>query len=187
MEIAGVPALPSALSLTGAALAIDGARRLDSPLGLLEVAAGRSLDLADGAVARALDQTSEAGAAIDAVADKAAGLALLVGEWRRDIAPRTALAAIAIQNAANGVATYVAQRRHPEAELRPSRDGKHAMFAQNIALGAYAAGNLLQQSRPRPARLLRGLGHLATVVGVGYYGSRATAGYVRRAASVQNG
>jgi len=180
-ESANFYPIPSTISLLGGALAIDGARRLDTPMGIVEVAVGRSLDLLDGPVARALDQTSELGAAIDATTDKLAGLAMLTSEWRKEIAPRSALVAIAAQNVANGVATFVAQRRHPDQGLRPSPAGKRAMFAQNVALGAYAVSHVVAERQPRAAQALRGLGHLATAVGVGYYGLRATAGYVRRA------
>jgi phosphatidylglycerophosphate synthase len=174
--------IPSAISLAGGALAIDGARRIDTPFGIAEVAVGRSLDLVDGPVARSLDQTSELGAAIDATTDKLAGLAILVNEWRKDVAPRSALLAIAAQNLLSGAATVAAQHRYPDQELRPSRDGKRAMFAQNVALGAYAISHVVAERRPRAAQVLRGLGHVATVVGVGHYGLRATAGYIRRAA-----
>lgn len=180
-EIAEFYPIPSAISLVGGILAVDGARRIDTPLGIAEVAVGRGLDLIDGPVARALDQTSELGAAVDATTDKLAGLALLVSEWRKGIAPRSALAAIGAQNVMNGVATFVAQRRHPDQELTPSVDGKRAMFAQNIALGAYAVSHVLAERQPRAAQALRGLGHVAAAVGVGYYGLRATVGYIQRA------
>jgi hypothetical protein len=57
------------------------------------------------------------------------------------------------------------------------------MFAQNAALGAYAVSHVLAERQPRTAQALRGLGHVATAVGVGYYGLRATVGYIRRAAA----
>lgn len=180
-ELSDIASLPNTISATGMALAIDGARRIDTPTGFVELAVGRALDLVDGPVARATGHTSEFGATVDALSDKAAGLAMLVSEWRKDIAPKPALAAMFIQNTANGVATYWAMRKDPTQELKRSDDGGKAMFAQNVAVGAYAIGNLLHERRPQAGRLFRGLGHVATAVGVGYYGTRATVGYFKRA------
>jgi len=183
LEILGVPILPTAVTLIGVCLSIDGARKIDTIEGIAEVIVGRTCDLADGALARALGQTSDPGAIADAFSDKAAGLAILASEWKKDIAPKPALAAMFIQNTANGIATYWAKRKNPNMELSRSKDGARAMFMQNVAVGAYAIGNVLKETDPVRARQHRTLGHVATGVGVGYFGVKATSGYFKRAVS----
>ncbi len=173
--------LPNAISATGFALAVRGSSNLETPQGLFETAAGRSLDLVDGAVARATGQTSEFGATVDATLDKFAGLAIVVSEWRKEIAPKAALIAMLAQNVVNASATAVAMKRHPECDFAPTKDGKHAMAVQNFALASYAIAGLFKESHPRAHRGFRALGHLATGVGVGYYGVKATAEYIHRA------
>ena len=55
------------------------------------IAAGRFGDVVDGFVARKLDMSSDAGAIADVVADKLGMLAISVGMWRHDIAPKPVL------------------------------------------------------------------------------------------------
>lgn len=179
-----VVTLPNAISATGFILAVHGARRLDTPLGLAETAAGRVLDLADGYVARATGQTSEFGASLDATFDKFASLAIVASEWHKDIAPKPALVAMMSQNIINSVATGIAIKKHPAQVIASSRDGKYAMAAQNFALAAYAQAEILQDSRARTSQAIRNIGHIATVVGVGFFGVKATVGYIKRIQAV---
>lgn len=172
---------PNAISAAGFALVLDGARKIDEPAGLAEVAVGRGLDLLDGTVARATGQSSELGAAVDATLDKFGGLAILAAEWRKGIAPKAAIAGIFVQNVANGIATARAMSKYPDEELAPSTAGKYAMATQNLALGAYAAANLAKDSAPKTSKFLRGAGHVATFVGVGVFGLKATTDYIKRA------
>ncbi len=173
--------IPNAVSTTGLGLVYDGSKKIDEPLGLLEVMAGRWMDLIDGPIARHTGQTSEFGATVDASFDKLGGLAILAAEWRKDVAPKPALAAIFAQNLINGIATVAAAKTHPSEDLRPSRAGKYAMFSQNIALSAYASSKLLRRAQPKTAETLRNAGNLATVVGVGIFGVKATYDYIKRA------
>jgi phosphatidylglycerophosphate synthase len=173
--------LANAISITGFTLAVHGANSIDTPRGLAETAVGRTLDLADGYVARATGQASEFGAAVDATLDKLAGVAIIASEWRKGTAPKPALAAITAQNVLNSVATGVAIKRHPDMNMTSTKDGKYAMAAQNVALAAYAGADILKTKHPLAGKAMRALGHTATVVGVGYYGARATYGYIQRA------
>lgn len=178
---ADIVTLPNAITLTGFGMAVHGATRLDTPTGLAETTAGRLLDLADGAVARATNSESEIGVALDAMLDKFAGLTIIAAEWQKDIAPKPALAAIIGQNLVNGVATAVAVRRHSEMNMAPCKNGKRAMAAQNAALAAYAYAEQLRPNHPNVGGFLRMAGHVATAVGVGYYGTKATGEYILRA------
>lgn len=175
-----IATVPDAISVVGFALALHGACRLNTPLGLAEAAVGRGLDVVDGYYARATGQTSEFGASLDATLDKFAGLAIVASEWHKSIAPKPALIAILGQNIVNTVATAIAVKKYPDQVFAPSKAGKYAMASQNLALAAYAQAELLQDSLPRTSQVMRQIGHVATIVGVGIFGTKATAGYIKR-------
>jgi phosphatidylglycerophosphate synthase len=181
VQKADVLTWPNLMSATGFAMAVHGSTRLNTTSGLVETVAGRLLDVADGFVARRTGQASEFGATVDATLDKFAGLAILVAEGQKGIAPLSDLGAMFGQNITNSVATAVAIKRHPELDLAPTKDGKHAMASQNLALGAYAFGNLIKDHYPRAAQVSRTVGRAATIAGVYYFGSKATNDYVNRA------
>lgn len=181
IQSADIYSIPNAMSAIGFALVLDGTRKIDEAAGITEIAAGRTLDLLDGAAARALGQGSELGAAIDANCDKFGGLAILIAEWRKEIAPKEAIAAMFTQNLGNAIATGFAMKRNPGQDLKPSRAGKYAMFSQNLALGAYATSNVLKEKHTGMSKSLRRLGHVATGIGVGLFGATATLGYIKRA------
>lgn len=170
--------LPNAVSAAGFALVVHGAMNMDTTFGLAEVAAGRSLDVLDGYLARRLNQSSPLGAALDATLDKLAMGAIIVSAGYHDMAPVAALAGIAVQNAGNIVATAVAKHNYPDRELHPSRAGKYAMALQNIALGAYGVSFLLEQGTTSDSFGM--LGHVAAITGIGL-GVKATIDYFRRA------
>ena len=62
--------IPNLISVTGAALAMHGSEKIDTPEGLAECVVGRLADVLDGKVARMTGQTSNFGAALDAITDK---------------------------------------------------------------------------------------------------------------------
>lgn len=180
-RIADVFTLPNAISAVGLGLVLKGSARADTGWGIGLTVAGRLLDLLDGKVARMTGQTSQLGAAVDAAFDKAGVLAIGVNEWRYRVAPRPALLAIAAQNAVNLAATAVSARLGGDEELAPVHDGKKAMGYQNAALGAYAVAALLRRRRvPAGALTFQLTGHAGLVIGVGYFGIRASRQYVRQ-------
>jgi phosphatidylglycerophosphate synthase len=178
-RIADVFTVPNAISAVGLGLVLKGSARADTGWGIGLTVAGRLLDLLDGKVARMMNQSSQFGAGVDAAFDKAGVLAIGVNEWRYRIAPRPALLAIAAQNAVNLTATAISARLGGDDELAPVHDGKRAMGYQNAALGAYAVAALLRRRGVPTGALTFGLtGHANLVVGVGYYGIRASRQYV---------
>jgi phosphatidylglycerophosphate synthase len=169
----------NAISAAGFALTAFGAAHLGTPLGLAEVGVGRTLDLVDGPVARRTG-TSEFGVAVDATLDKLGVGVVMVEAWQQDIMPKSVLVAIAAHNAINAVASVVAAWRHPSEPMAPSRSGKYAMAAENVALGGYVLANVLEGNE-QVSNLLSGIGAIATLAGVGVLGTHATYGYLRRA------
>jgi hypothetical protein len=86
-----VATVPNLVSVAGLLLTVHGARRLHTPAGIAEVTVGRLLDLADGYLARALDQSSQLGAGLDALLDKAGVTAVGLQLWRGCAPSRPAL------------------------------------------------------------------------------------------------
>ena len=62
--------IPNAITLAGGILAWRGSKELNNPCGLSKAALGRLLDTIDGPVSRFTGQTSDVGAALDAITDK---------------------------------------------------------------------------------------------------------------------
>lgn len=179
-EFEEIATLPNLISLTGAALAFHGSTHIETRTGLAETAVGRLLDLVDGQVARYTGQTSPLGEAVDSTLDKLAGLAIVTSEWRKNIAPKPALATMVGMNVFNSVATAVAMKRNPNQDLSATQNGKLAMAVQNAALAAYAGAEVVRDANPTLSGRLRILGHAATTVGVGYFGVLAARDYLRR-------
>ncbi|MBA2471501.1 MAG: hypothetical protein DLM61_04285 [Pseudonocardiales bacterium] len=175
-----VATVPNLVSAAGLLLTVHGARRLHTPAGIAEVAVGRLLDLVDGYLARALDQSSQFGAGLDAIFDKAGVTAVGLQLWRRCAPSRPALLAIAGQNAVNLVSTVITGVYDRGPLLEPAAEGKRAMAAQNAAMAAYAVSGLFAGSSRRTRHALLWAGHGAAIIGIGY-GLPASGQYVRRA------
>ncbi|HZD15835.1 MAG TPA: CDP-alcohol phosphatidyltransferase family protein [Pseudonocardiaceae bacterium] len=172
--------VPNLVSVTGLLLTVHGARRLHTPAGIAEVTVGRLLDLVDGYLARALEQSSQFGAGLDAMFDKAGVTAVGMQLWRRSAPSRPALLAIAGQNAINLVSTVITGVYDRGPGLLPAAEGKRAMAAQNAAIAAYAVSGLFAGSSRRTRHALLWVGHGATVIGIGY-GLPASGQYIWRA------
>lgn len=85
--------VPNAVSAASFAAVWDGANKMGTLEGLSKMASGRFGDLVDGFLARALNQSSQFGAGLDAALDKI-GVAKIIHEaWKREAAPRDQLAA----------------------------------------------------------------------------------------------
>jgi len=173
--------IPNAMSPIGYWLVCDGINRgVTTPEGLAEVFVGRMIDLGDGFVARLLNQSSAAGAFLDATLDKLASKKILDAVVAEDLVPPVFEAAMTAQNAANTALTVAAKVLHPSRRLAPSREGKRSMAAQGLMLGAYAMAEIVRQEKPKAAELVRGTGHFLGAAGLFYYGPQAIDGYGRR-------
>jgi phosphatidylglycerophosphate synthase len=161
-------------TVVGFALTVYGSTILNSWTGLVLVTVGRLFDILDGYVARHFKLASTFGATLDATLDKLGGLSILIAEWHFGIAPLWAISLMFLQNVANATASYLYARKF-HTMLMPSIDGKHAMFAQNLAVGSFALAYLIQNSYI--SSFFWGAGIVLTVVGVGYFGFRATKYY----------
>ncbi len=159
----------NASSLLGLALTTYGSLHINSLSGVLVIGLGRFIDIFDGKIARAT-HTSPFGALVDATCDKL-GLAVLIpAAWFGHVAPYWLLGYILIQNVANVILSLwnAARGGKPTA----SRFGKHALFIQNISLGSYALGNVLDNELFKLLGLVLGVASIIWAV-------RATVGYAK--------
>jgi|GEM_PF-501505 hypothetical protein len=174
--------IPNAMSLVGGKLTWEGAENLEHVSGLAQVIIGRTLDVADGAVARATGQTSDVGAAVDAITDKVVTLKLLYEMLKKGAAPNSVIGTIAVLNTTNAIATGIANcRSEHKGETRPTTSGKLAMAGEMLALFAYAGAHTAEQNgKPKLAKTLRGVGHTAFIASLPL-AAHASWTYIKRA------
>jgi phosphatidylglycerophosphate synthase len=173
--------LPTAISVGGYALVCDGIERgITTPTGFMEVAAGRTMDLVDGYVARKFDQASEFGGLVDGGLDKRGIFKIMKAVKEEGLSPAIFEDAITAQGSANAWLTAMTKVMHPYQKLFPSRDGKRAMALQGLGQGAYPLAEMVKAKSPRLGTAIRCGGHALNAAGLFYYGPRATEGYARR-------
>ncbi|MEN9380089.1 MAG: hypothetical protein RJB15_1785 [Pseudomonadota bacterium] len=210
VEAQDILTIPNAISAVGFGMVAKGTLQegLDTPKGAGLVLTGRAFDLIDGHVARKLNQSSDFGAQVDAVLDKAGVGLILVEGVRRDIIPKPIAAAAATQNLANAFYAKATKRKYPQQSLSPSREGKLSMWWVNMSFGSFTLSALARNqadnaeavvqngeslSEDRLKELEEGRdflrktqtaskisGYVAAGVGLLYYGTRATYGYHKR-------
>ena len=179
--------IPNAMSLVGGKLTWEGAENLEHVSGLAQVITGRTLDVADGAVARATGQTSNVGAAVDAITDKVVTLKLLYEMLKKGAAPKSVIGTIALLNTINAIATGVANyRSEHKGETRPTTSGKLAMAGETLALFAYAGAHTAEHNgESKLAKTLRRVGRTA-FIGSLPLAAHASWTYIKRAISGGN-
>ena len=174
--------IPNAITLTGGILAWRGAEELNNPCGLSKVALGRLLDIIDGPVSRLTGQTSDVGAALDAITDKIVMAKILHEMNKKELAPEKVIDTVAVLNLINALATGIANLRSDEkAETRPTKSGKLAMAGETVTLISYIAAHIAEQDKnPKLAKLLRKLGAGAFAASLPF-AAHATCTYIKRA------
>ena len=174
--------IPNFISMTGAALAIHGSKKIDTAEGLAECAVGRLADVLDGKVARMTGQTSNFGAALDATTDKIVMAKILYEMNKKGLAPKHVLGIVATLNLINAGATGIANLRSDEkGETRPTKSGKLAMAGETVTLISYIAAHIAEQDKnPKLAEILRKLGAGAFAASLPF-AAHATCTYIKRA------
>ena len=174
--------IPNFISMTGAALAIHGSKKIDTAEGLAECAVGRLADVLDGKVARMTGQTSNFGAALDATTDKIVMAKILYEMNKKGLAPKHVLGIVAMLNLINAGATGIANlRSDKKGETRPTKSGKLAMAGETITLISYIAAHIAEQDKnPKLAEILRKLGAGAFAASLPF-AAHATCTYIKRA------
>ena len=174
--------IPNLISVTGAALAMHGSEKIDTPEGLAECVVGRLADVLDGKVARMTGQTSNFGAALDATTDKIVMAKILYEMNKKELAPKRVLGTVATLNSINALSTGIANLRSKEkAETRPTKSGKLAMAGETVTLISYIAAHIAEQDKnPKLAKLLRKLGAGAFAASLPF-ATHATYTYIKRA------
>lgn len=122
------------ITAIGLALTILGALRLDTTIGAVLFTIGRTLDLADGWIARRT-HSSDLGAAFDAAADKIAVAFVLFMAFSLELVPLLVLCFVAFQNILNATVSIYADRK--KRRLSVSKFGKYSMFGQVVSVGGF--------------------------------------------------
>lgn len=174
--------IPNFISMTGAALAIHGSKKIDTAEGLAECAVGRLADVLDGKVARMTGQTGNFGAALDATTDKIVMAKILYEMNKKGLAPKHVLGIVATLNLINAGSTGIANLRSDEkGETRPTKSGKLAMAGETVTLISYIAAHIAEQDKnPKLAEILRKLGAEAFAASLPF-AAHATCTYIKRA------
>ena len=182
ISVKDIVTIPNAMSLVGGKLTWDGAENLEEVSGLVRVIIGRTLDVADGAVARATGQTSNVGAAVDAITDKVVTLKLLYEMLKKGAAPKSVIGTIAVLNTINAIATGITNYRSKhKGETRPTTSGKLAMAGETLALFAYARAYTAEQNgESKLAKTLRRVGRAAFIASLPP-AAHASCTYIKRA------
>ena len=175
--------VPNALSLAGLALVCRGAKDIKTAKGVSQIIAGRTLDLADGAVARTLNQSSDFGAAVDATFDKIGVLALAAEAYSQDVAPKPFIGALAIRHTLNAASSVYVALQDTEEGLRPTKSGKISMALDNLAFFGYLISSVAENEELTSEKTIKKIklaSNLVATTGLAI-GAVSTAEYIKRA------
>lgn len=160
-----IATLPTAISLAGGLLVMNGLRRgIDTPLGFAETFTGKMFDLADGWAARKFGDTktghkvasiigddrigeSYPGAVIDPVLDRVTNLSIMVEAWRNEMAPKPVIATLVGLEAIKSTASVIDYIRHAETRetRKPTKAGKIGVALGVAALGLFFTEKFVPQ------------------------------------------
>lgn len=179
----GIVTPANVVSVAGSVAVLWGARefaRGNQKRGLVAMTLGRAGDVVDGILAEKTGTKSRIGEALDAGSDKVQALgagALLAYEG---VLPRSSVAVIGAQNAANMAFAGIAKARHVP-EYHPSAAGKYSVGALWSAVTAYSAAEMARTAgHERAAHVLQVAGHVATAA-YALLGTEAAIDYARAA------
>lgn len=160
--------LPTAVSTSGLALVVQGCRNITTVSGVNKIASGRGLDLVDGAIARAFEQESDAGALADATCDKLGMAMIAASAIRTNAVPGYVLGSMFASNLTSTGLSTVAALRHPKESYRPTKAGKHCMAAFNVGIISHLYANALEHEHPELGlhQHFSNLGTVASATGI---------------------
>lgn len=133
--------------------------------GVTKIAAGRSLDLLDGAVADYFKVKSPFGKSLDSGNDMIGEAAMVIGATYGFNMPRKVSLAFVLINGAESA--VILANKHKWGELQPHRIGKYARFTENVTIGAYVIADLLNnRGYENCAKALRTIAHLGAAAAI---------------------
>jgi len=158
--------------LDGAAFVGAGwsAPRLDTWSGLVVGVASYASDILDGKIARATGTTSYLGDLIDHVGDKPKIAYALYHIWRKGLADRPLVAAVAAYNGATASIAVYDRLANGASRVEVTKDGKRAMFTSASGVGMQTIAARLDPTRPQAARVLRLSGAVLGYAGLLIFG-----------------
>ncbi len=137
--------LPNIMSLAGVALVRSGAKDITEKSGILKIGLGRLVDVADGYVARKINQSSDLGALVDAGLDKLGMLYILKEAFKQKALPRWLFISVASNQMASALLAIVEQASEINTEKRPSKWGKLSMALEMASIASILYLNTTDQ------------------------------------------
>lgn len=171
-----VVTVPNAMDVASVPVAEYGLRNLDSWHGIGVAGAAFAVDFFDGKVARKLGVASPTGEMVDATTDKIKLAMALFRIVEGDYAPKSLVAAVAIQNSYNASLTVLDRKNNQEPSIHPSQFGKKAIFMQQLGIGINVIGKKVSESNTKYGRAIKTAGTVLGWTGVGV-GLVASTGY----------
>lgn len=147
----GILTPPNGITVIGLALVMGGLAAILQTyywLGLILLAAGRLLDIADGLVAEATDTKSPVGEAFDALADKVGTLLTVIVLVAGKVASWWLIAALVVPQIA--IPLLILYKRYRHKKVHPSRAGKISMALAWIGI----VGLLISKAANQPTALV---------------------------------
>lgn len=142
----------TAVSIAGLALVLDGITDLSKVSNVHKIAIGRGCDIFDGSLARFLNQSSDAGAAVDVIFDKYEMWRIGTAAWQQGALPKSLIGYTVAKNGLHAGLTIGAAIQHPHESFRPPKSGKYAMFGDNLAGGLMLYAHAYAHDRPDESR-----------------------------------
>lgn len=145
--------------------------------GVWKIGLGRMIDIADGIAADKTGTKSPLGEALDATVDKIAMAGILAVFYKKGIISRQTALHIGAQNLANTAITATAKML--DLDIHPSKQGKHTMLLQGMAVGLNGLGQAAYEEGDwYKANQLRLCADICEIGAAGK-GIAATAGYIQ--------
>lgn len=148
LNLVDLAKIPSLITMLGVVLTLIAKDDLSSAKKLLLLAGSFLADNVDGLAASLLNQESDAGALLDAGADKFKILMVGTEAWKQGVVPKPLLGAIGAIETSHIALTAAAKLQHKKASFRPPKTAKYAMFARNTAVGTFMISKLISDTNP---------------------------------------
>lgn len=177
----GIVTPANGLDLVALGLAVDGCRKLDTTVGIVEAGIGFSVDMVDGAIATATDTRTEAGKVFDHVGDKLKGAIALAQIWLSGRAPSWLLAGVAANQAANAAITVYDRVADGPPQIVEATTGRRDIAMQYFGVGLNVIGHKVGETRPALGRAIRVAGSALGAVGIVRGFAVTTPNYARQA------
>lgn len=162
-------------------MAWEGSRDLETWNGIGKTALAYLIDAGDGALANWTGTRTQAGKFFDHIGDKVKLGFTIPRIWRSDLAPKSLLTAVAVQNAANAGISIYDRTVNDEPQITEATTGRRVIAASCGGIGLNVIGHKVQETRPKLGRTIRFAGSIMGWSGVAFGFAKTTPDYFKQA------